>query len=130
MEDQTIFRIALFSTIFGLVGMIITAGLITPQKIEIKNLNKGMIDKEVSLEGYVQSVDKSKNGATYFLELNDGTGKVKVIIFPSVSSELEQSTIKILNLNNRQINIVGKVSEYSGTLELILKDSKSLKIIN
>jgi DNA/RNA endonuclease YhcR with UshA esterase domain len=109
--------------------MIFSVGQITPQKIQIKDMNMGMVDKEVKVEGLIQSVTKSKNGETYFLEIMDGTGKTKVILFPSASSDLDRGSVKVTNLNQRRVSIVGKVSEYHGSLEIILKDSKSLKIL-
>ena len=88
-----------------------------------------MIDKEVSVDGIVQSVKKSKNGETYFLDLTDGSGRLIIVIFQSTSRDLEKNNITITGLSQRRINVVGNVAEYHGTLELLLKDSKSLKIL-
>lgn len=66
MEDQKIFKLALFTTIFGLVGVIFAANYITPQEVKIKDMNRGMLDKEVSVEGLVTDVSKSRSGGTYF----------------------------------------------------------------
>jgi DNA/RNA endonuclease YhcR with UshA esterase domain len=129
VDDEKIFKIALLTTIVGLVGMIFTAGYIAPQKVRIEDLRLGMIDKEVSVEGFVQGVKKSKNGETYFLDLTDGSGRLTIVIFQSTSSDMEKNNINITGLNQRRVNVVGNVAEYHGTLELILKDSKSLKIL-
>lgn len=112
-----------------MVGMIFTAGYIAPQKVRIEDLNLGMIDKEVSVEGVVQVVKRSKNGETYFLDLNDGSGRLTIVIFQSTSLDMEKNNINIMGLNQRRVNVVGNVAEYRGALELILKDSKSLKIL-
>ncbi len=129
MDDEKIFKIALLTSLVGMVGMIFTAGYIAPQKVRIEDLNLGMIDKEVSVEGVVQVVKKSKNGETYFLDLNDGSGRLTIVIFQSTSLDMEKNNINITGLNQRRVNVVGNVAEYRGTLELILKDSKSLKIL-
>jgi DNA/RNA endonuclease YhcR with UshA esterase domain len=129
MEDQKIFKLALFTTIFGLVGVIFAANYITPQEVKIKDMNRGMLDKEVSVEGLVTDVSKSRSGVTYFLELMDGTGKIKLIIFESEAFEIQKTGINIKNFNNRRIRVMGRVTEYHGSLEVILKDSSSLKII-
>ncbi|MDI9436109.1 MAG: exodeoxyribonuclease VII large subunit [Euryarchaeota archaeon] len=129
MEDQKIFKLALFTTIFGLVGVIFAANYITPQEVQIKDMNRGMLDKEVSVEGLVTDVSKSRSGGTYFLELMDGTGKIKLIIFESEAFEIQKTGINIKNFNNRRIRVMGRVTEYHGSLEVILKDSSSLKII-
>lgn len=129
MDDEKIFKIALLTSLVGMVGMIFTAGYIAPQKVRIEDLNLGMIDKEVSVEGVVQVVKKSKNGETYFLDLNDGSGRLTIVIFQSTSLDMEKNNINIMGLNQRRVNVVGNVAEYRGALELILKDSKSLKIL-
>ncbi len=129
MEDEKIFKIALLTSLFGIVGMIFTAGFISPQKVQIEDLNLGMIDKEVSVEGVVQGVKKSKNGETYFIDLTDGSGRLNLVIFQSTAFDMEKNNINITKLNQRRVNVVGNVVEYQGTLELILKDAKSLKIL-
>ena len=130
MEDEKIFKIALLTSLFGIVGMIFTAGFISPQKVQIEDLNLGMIDKEVSVEGVVQGVKKSKNGETYFIDLTDGSGRLNLVIFQSTAFDMEKNNINITKLNQRRVNVVGNVVEYHGTLELILKDAKSLKILS
>ncbi|MDD1763999.1 MAG: OB-fold nucleic acid binding domain-containing protein [Methanobacteriaceae archaeon] len=129
MEDDKIFKIALIISLLGIVGMIFNAGYITPQKVQIADLNLGMVDKEVSVEGIVQGVKKSKNGNTYFLDLTDGTGRLIIVVFESTSFAMEKNNISVTEINQRRVNIVGNVAEYQGTLEVILKDSKSLKIL-
>jgi DNA/RNA endonuclease YhcR with UshA esterase domain len=129
MEDKKIFKLALFTTILGLVGMMMSASYITPQEVQIKDMNRGMIDKEVSVEGLVTGVSQSQKGGTYFLELMDGTGKTKVVIFESAASEIQKTSVNIENFNKRRVRIVGKVTEYQGSLEVVLKDASSLKII-
>jgi|WetSurMetagenome_2_1015567.scaffolds.fasta_scaffold978204_1 DNA/RNA endonuclease YhcR with UshA esterase domain len=129
MEDKKIFRLALCTAILGLLGMMFSANYITPQTVQIKDMNRGMLDKEVSVEGMVTGVTQSQKGGTYFLELMDGTGKIKVVIFESAASEIQKTSINIENFKNRRIKIVGKVTEYQGSLEVILKDASSLKIV-
>ncbi len=130
MEDKVIFKLALFTAILGLVGMMFSANYINPQEVQIKDMNRGMLDKEVSIDGMVVDVSQSQKGGTYFLELMDGTGKIKVIIFESAATEIQKTNINIKNFNNRRIRVVGKVTEYQGNMEVILKDASSLKILS
>ena len=130
MEDKKIFKLALFTTILGLVGMMFSASYITPQEVQIKDMNRGMLDKEVSVEGLVTGVSQSQKGGTYFLELMDGTGKTKVVIFESAASEIQKTSVHIENFNKRRVRIVGKVTEYQGSLEVVLKDASSLRIVS
>jgi len=59
----------------------------------------------------------------------DGTGKTKVVIFESVASEIQKTNITPQNFINRRVKIDGKVTEYQGSLEVVLKDASSLKIV-
>ncbi|HEX7466962.1 MAG TPA: hypothetical protein VF324_00045 [Methanobacterium sp.] len=54
---------------------------------------------------------------------------MNVVIFDKEAENIEKSNIKINNLINRRIKVFGTVTEYNGSLEVILKDSKSLIII-
>lgn len=129
MEDEKIFKLALFTTIFGLVGMMFSASYVTPQNVEISDIDRSMLDKEVSIEGLVTDVSKSQNGETYFLELMDQTGKIKLVIFESAASEIQKTSVNIENFKNRRIRAVGTVTEYKGSLEVLLEDASSLKIL-
>lgn len=129
MEDKKIFKLALFTTILGLVGMMFSANYIMPQEIKIKDMNRGMLDKEVSVEGLVTDVSQSRSGGTYFLELMDGTGKTKLVIFESTVIELQKTNISVDKFTKRRIRVEGRVTEYQGNMEVILKDASSLKIV-
>lgn len=128
MEDQLIFKIALTMSILGLLGMVFSADLITAREIKIQDINRGMLDEDVTLEGVVMNVKKSSHSETYFLDIMDGTGKITVLIFESSAQELQKANTKIYSLNNRRVKVTGKVSEYQGKLELILNDASSLKV--
>jgi DNA/RNA endonuclease YhcR with UshA esterase domain len=129
MEDHLIFKIALAMSILGLMGMVFSADLITAREIKIQDINRGMLDEDVTLEGLVQNVKKSSHSETYFLDIMDGTGKITILIFESNAQELQKANITIYSLNNRRVKVTGKVSEYQGKIELILNDASSLKII-
>jgi DNA/RNA endonuclease YhcR with UshA esterase domain len=129
MEDQLIFKVALVMSILGLVGMVASADMITAREIQIKDIDRGMLDEDVSLEGVVQNVKKSSSSETYFLEIMDGTGKITLIIFESSAQDLQKANISIYSLNNRRIKVTGKVSEYHGNLEVLLNDAASLELL-
>lgn len=129
MKDRCIFKIALVVSIFGIIGMIFFAGEITPNEYQIQQINLGMIDEEVYVEGVVVNIKESSKMHTYFLEIMDNSGKMNVVIFDKEAEDFGKNNIKINNLIKRRIKVIGTVTEYNGDLELILKDSKSLKII-
>lgn len=129
MEDSQIFRIALITTILGLSGMMLLSDKIMPQEIKIKDLNKGMLDEEVSIVGLVEKIDKSPRSNTYFLQIMDGTGKTTAVIFDSTVLDLEKNNLTPMSFLNHRVKITGNVQQYNGNMELILNDGKSIKIL-
>ncbi|MCE5213718.1 MAG: DNA-binding protein [Methanobacterium sp.] len=129
MEDKVIYKIALATSILGLLGMVFSADQIDPREIKIKDINRGMMDEDVSLEGVVQNVKKSSQSNTYFLDIMDGTGKISLIIFDSNVVDLQNSNISMSSLLNRRVKVTAKVSEYKGKMELILNSASSLKLL-
>ncbi len=129
MEDSQIFKIALAMSIVGLMCMLFSVNMISPREIKINEINRGMLDEDVSLVGVVQNVKKSSSSNTYFMELMDGTGKITVIVFESSAVDLEKVNMSVNSFKNRRVKVTGKISEYQGMMELILKDASSLDIL-
>lgn len=109
--------------------MMFFAGEIMPKEIKIKDLNKGMLDEEVTVEGVVEKIDKSPKSKTYFLQVIDETGKTTLVIFENTVLEFEKKNLNVQSFIKRRIKATGKVTEYNGNMELILKDAKSIKVI-
>ncbi len=101
-----------------------------PRETHIKDIDRGMLDQDVLVEGMVQEVKKSAKSEIYFVQIMDGTGKITLVIFPQTVLTLAQKNISIPELAQKRISVVGYVSQYNGQIELILKDDNSLKIIS
>lgn len=129
MEDTQIFRIALITAIIGLAGMMLLSGKVTPQEIKIKDINKGMIGEEITVEGIVAKIDKSSKSNTYFLQIVDDTGEISAVIFDSTVLDIEKSSLSVNSFLNHKIKITGEVTEYNGNIEIVLKDAKSIRIV-
>ena len=129
MKDNCILKIALILSILGIIATTIFSAQLTPNNYQIKEINLGMLDEKISVEGVVDNIKESPDKHTYFLEIMDNTGKINLVIFGKQVEDLEKDNINIYNLLNKRIIILGTVTEYNDSLELILKDSKSLKII-
>ena len=128
MHDSQIFRIALVTTVFGLAGMIFLSGEIIPQEFKIKEINKNNVGEDLSIEGLITTVENPKNNI-YILSVIDGTGKINVVIFGSVADEFSREGINPQNFQNRRAKIIGNVKEYNGNVELMIENTKSIKII-
>ena len=129
MEDSQIFIIALIIAVLGLSGMMVLSDKITPQEIKIKDLNKGMLDEDVTVVGLIEKIDKSPRSNTYFLQVRDGTGKTTVVVFDTAALDIKNDNLTLMSFANHRVKITGKVKQYNGNMELILNDGKSIKVL-
>jgi DNA/RNA endonuclease YhcR with UshA esterase domain len=128
ITDGKIFKIALVTSLIGLMGMMIFAGDIEPKELKIKEIDRSMVDEKVAITGVIESIDQSSSGKSYFISVNDGTGKINVIIFESTMADFEESGVDINSYKNQKAKIFGTITEYKSTMEIILDNSNSIKL--
>ncbi|MGZ7109390.1 MAG: OB-fold nucleic acid binding domain-containing protein [Methanobacterium sp.] len=129
MQDSKIFQIALVTTVFGLAGMILLSGEVVPQEFKIREINKNHVGEDIAIEGLIREIEVHKNNV-YSLSVIDGSGEIKVIVFGSIVDEFAREGTNIKDYENRRAKIVGNVKEYNGSIELIVENTRSIKIIN
>ncbi len=129
VTDQLIFKVAIVTTLIGIIGMLVFASSIEPKEIEIKEITRNNIGEIVSVTGVVESVKMSSSGKSCFLELNDGTSKINVIVFESTLVELEDVGNDLNDFKNHKVKITGSITEYNSAMELILQNANSIKLI-
>ena len=129
ITDDKLLKIALVTSLIGLIGLILFTPSIEVKKVKIEEINRGMIDEEVSIDCVVTEVKSSSSGSSYFLTINDGTGQMPLIIFESQLAQLQSNSFEIEDFKDKKVNIIGKITEYNGQLEIILSSGDSLKII-
>jgi len=130
ITDAKIFKIAILTTIIGLVGMIIFAGDIAPKEVLVEVIDRGMIDETVAITGMIENVKPSSSGKSYFMTLNDGTGRITIMIFESTIVEFQEAGINLKSFENKKVKVVGTVTEFRSTMEIILPNSNSIRIEN
>ncbi|MDR0912354.1 MAG: exodeoxyribonuclease VII large subunit [Methanobrevibacter sp.] len=129
ITDEKIFKIALITSLIGLVGMIIFASTIEVKEIAIGEIDNGMVDEKVALTGVIDSTKTSKSGETMFLTLNDGKNKIPVMVFQSTLAEFQDAGVDLNSYNGKKVKIYGTLTQYNGAMELILDNSNSIKLI-
>lgn len=129
ITDDKIFKIALITSLIGVLGLIFTTPLIEMKEVSIDEIDRGMIDEQVSIEGVVEEVKTSSSGSSYFLTINDGTGKITLIIFESALQDLKESEIDIKDFKDKRVKVSGTITEYKSSMEIILSNGNSIKII-
>ena len=128
IDDNKIFKIALITTLVGLVGLMVFSTFISPKEVTIDEINKGMVEEQVTIIGIIESVEKS-NSNSYFLKINDGTGKLSVIIFESTTIELEELGTPPEIFLHEKVKITGTLTEYKSNMEIIISTGNSIKIL-
>ena len=128
ITDDKFLRIALITSLIGIIGLIIFTPTIEVKEVEIKDINRGMIDEEVKISCVVQDISQSSSKSSYFLTINDGTGQMPLIIFESQAAEIQSNNFDINDFKDKKVEVVGKITEYNSQLELILSSGDSLKI--
>lgn len=129
ITDDKLLKIALITSLIGLIGLIIFTPSIEVKKVEIQDINRGMIDEEVNIEGVVSDVKSSASKSSYFLTVNDGTGQMSLIIFESQLAQLKDNGIDIESYKGKKVNVVGTVTQYNSQLELILSSGDDIKMV-
>ena len=129
ITDEKLMKMALITSLIGIIGLIIFTPSIEVKEVDIKNINRGMIDEEVKIDCVIQDISQSRTKSNYFLTINDGTGQMPLIIFENQASEIQSKNFDISDFKDKRVEVIGKVTEYNSQLELILSSGDSLKII-
>ncbi|WP_405305036.1 RNA-binding protein [Methanobrevibacter sp.] len=129
ITDDKLLRMALITSLVGIIGLIAFTPSIEVKEVDIKDITRGMIDEEVKIDCVIQDVSQSGSKSSYFLTINDGTGQMPMIIFESQASEIQSKSFDITEFKDKRVEVVGKITEYNSQLELILSSGDSLKII-
>lgn len=129
ITDDKLLKIALVTSLIGLIGLIAFTPTIEVKEVDIKDINRGMIDEEVSIKGVITDVAQSSSKTSYFLTINDGEAQIQLIIFESQVSKIQSKNLDIEDFKNRRVQVVGTVTQYNSEMELILSKGDSLRII-
>ncbi|MBE6500716.1 MAG: RNA-binding protein [Methanobrevibacter thaueri] len=130
ITDDKLLKIALVTSLIGIIGLIVFTPTIEVKEVDIKDINRGMIDEEVSVDGVITEIAQSRSKTSYFLTINDGEAQIPLIIFEKQVGDLESRNLDINDFKNHKVKVVGTVTEYNSDLELILSNGDSLRIIN
>ena len=130
ITDDKLLKIALITSLIGIIGLIAFTPTIEVKEVNIKDINRGMIDEEVSIKGVITEVALSSSKSSYFLTINDGEAQIQLVIFESQVADIQSKNLDIEDFNNRKVQVVGTVTQYNSQMELILSSGDSLRIIN
>ena len=130
ITDDKLLKIALITSLVGIIGLIAFTPTIEVKEVDIKDINRGMIDEEVRLGGVISDIAQSKSKTSYFLTINDGEAQIQLIIFESQVSEIQSRNIDIEDFKGHKVEVVGTVTQYNSEMELILSSGDSLRMVS
>ena len=130
ITDDKLLKIALITSLVGIIGLIAFTPTIEVKEVDIKDINRGMIDEEVRLDGVISDIAQSKSKTSYFLTINDGEAQIQLIIFESQVAEIQSRNIDIEDFRGHKVEVVGTVTQYNSEIELILSSGDSLRMVN
>ena len=56
ITDDKLLKIALITSLIGIIGLIAFTPTIEVKEVDIKDINRGMIDEEVRLDGVISDI--------------------------------------------------------------------------
>ena len=130
ITDDKLLRIALITSLIGIIGLIAFTPTIEVKEVDIKDINRGMIDEEVKIDGVITDVAQSSSKTSYFLTINDGEAQIQLVIFESQVAEIQSRNLDIEDFKNHKVPVVGTVTQYNSEMELILSNGDSLRMVN
>ena len=130
ITDDKLLKIALITSLVGIIGLIAFTPTIEVKEVDIKDINRGMIDEEVRLDGVISDIAQSKSKTSYFLTINDGEAQIQLIIFESQVAEIQSRNIDIEDFRGHKVEVVGTVTQYNSEMELILSSGDSMRMVN
>lgn len=128
ITDDKLLRIALVTSLIGIIGLLIFTPTIEVKKVKIEDITRAMIDEEVCIDCVITDISQSSTKSSYFLTINDGTRKMSLIVFEKQAAEIQSNNFDIEDFKDRKVEVTGKITEYNSELELILSSGDGLKI--
>ncbi|MBQ6099879.1 MAG: RNA-binding protein [Methanobrevibacter sp.] len=128
ITDDKLLRLALITSLIGIIGLLIFTPTIEVKKVEIKDISRAMIDEEVQIDCVITDIGQSSSKSSYFLTINDGTGQMQLVIFENQAAEIQSNNLDIYDFKDKKVEVTGKITEYKSDLEIILSSGDSLKI--
>lgn len=110
---RLLLALSFICSLIGLFLIILLANHLEPTLITIKSIDENNLDNFVKIQGTITEI-KETEGLSIFT-IKDETKSIKIVSYE-----------KPLLMRNQEIEVVGKVVEYQGALEL---EATTIKIL-
>ena len=113
LRQENISRIAVLVSITGVSLLFLFAETLQPKEVKIQEIGQSLLEWNVKINAKVLS--SHQRDSTAFLQLYDGTGKIKAVLFRP--SEEEQPLIA----KGSFASFEGRIQLYRDELELVVE---------
>jgi len=127
LDDRQLLILSTMLGLAGFTGMIISSATLTPELIKISQIDRGMIDRKVTVEGTVSDIHESERSGIIFLRINDGTGTITAVVFESAADKIKRNGPDPCLLQGMRVKVTGRVKEYRGLLEVSVEEPSGLR---
>jgi DNA/RNA endonuclease YhcR with UshA esterase domain len=120
IKEKLLIGLILGLSIIGLLTLYFAISLINPIEIKIKDIKEPMTGNLVKITGKIESFKKSKDNI--YLNVSDDTGGITVPLLRGLGQRFSNIT------KGGKAEIVGIVTEYKDTLEVLPRSEKDVVI--
>ncbi len=121
ITEKTLRNLALISSSLGLLLLFFVSQNLEPEITKIGEITPESLGSNVKVCGIIENKFVSSGNHTFF-DLKDESGKIKVVVFESISENLEKFEINVLQLGDGdEICVLGEVDEWEWELEVKAK---------
>jgi len=115
---QSLLKVALASAIIGTALLIFLSAKLEPPLISISEIDVRKIDNFVKISGKITDVKDTQS--LIIFDVEDESGRIKVILYKNKET---------INLNKgMKVEIIGKVKEYEGEIEIEASSIKHITV--
>ncbi len=119
ITDSQLFRISLAMALVGTVALFFAVEFVLkPENVSVAQIDRSFLGKEVSVTANVSGY--AEKDGVLFLTLEEGNAVIKSVMFRRAGTAVNGI------IDGDAVSVTGKVSDYMGDLEIIIKDIRRI----
>ena len=115
MKESDLLKLALISSLTGVLLIIIISNSIEIKEYKINEITEKELEKEVKIKGTINRITETPG--LMIINIKDETGTITAIIFKEESLNFTK---------NQEIELQGKVRKYKEKLEIVVNELKTI----
>ena len=118
MDEKRLVKISVIGVSICLVALYIISAQGFSFNVKVGEIDRSFMGKTVNITGKITGMFTNKGHI--FFDLEDETGKVKVVLWDDTVELLRINNVNVSKISNGEtLNVIGEVQLYRGELEVI-----------